>query len=141
MATQNIFDTVVALTAPGLIRFTPAASSGAGVLTAAQFIGGIHVPGIAGAVSITSPSAASIGAALFGVVAVGDAFEFVTQSATDANATTLTPGAGMTPVGNMVSPAIANTSARVLIRCTTAPTNSAGLNSAFTIYRMSGTPA
>ena len=106
-------------------------------LTPAQVFNGI-VTSSGGAFTATLPTAATIGAALFGNLVVGDTIELVINGL-DANVVTLAVAAGITNPNanaNALLTIIANGNfARFFLRCTVAPTNAAGLNTAFVVYR------
>lgn len=132
MPVSNIFGATVAARAlPSLVSLTvPSAVAAGSTLTATQFLGGINVDGT-GTGNVTLPTAASIGALLYGAVAVGDTFEFVNQG----NASTIITNTGWTLVGSMATAASAGASARFLARVTAIPTDALGAGTALTLYR------
>ena len=105
-------------------------------LSAAQVFNGIVAISVGAPATVTLPLATSIGAALFGSLAVGDTLELVLQGG-DAN---VYPRGlnGNTTGGTAIALAtivLNGNFARFLLRCTAAPTNAAGLGTTFTVYR------
>ena len=127
-------------TAPGFLDGTTVSAVTTGVqLSAAELLGGVQsvTVGGVGALTVTLPTAATLGAALYTSseqIAVGSTFDFTINN-TQAGAYTLT-NSDFTVVGaNIAAANAAGTSTTFRIRCTALPTNAAGAGAAFTIYR------
>jgi hypothetical protein len=132
MPVSNIFGATVAARALPSVVFltTPTAVAAGSTLTATQFLGALNVDGT-GTGNVQLPTAASIGALVYGAVAVGDTFEFVNQG----NASTITTNTGWTLTGSMVTAASAGASARFLARVTAIPTAADGTGTTLQLYR------
>jgi len=133
MPVSNVFGAIVAArTNPGLVYSTSVSTVASGnTLSAAQFLGGLNTDAGGGG-NVTLPTAASVGALLYGAVAVGDTFTFTNFG----NNSTIVTAAGMTIIGSGASAASANAPARFLVRVTAVPTDSAGTGTTITLYRV-----
>lgn len=132
MAIANVFSGSI----NSFFPTSPSAVASGSALTAANLLGGINVDGT-GAGNVTLPSGASLGAAVFGRINVGDTFTFTNVSTTAGGSTIATGGAAWTLVGSMLAAATVGSAATFRIRCTAVPTDSAGAGATFTIYRAS----
>ena len=114
----------------------PVALAASTTLTAAQVFNGIVAISAGGAANVTLPLPATIGAALFGSLVVGDTLELVLQGGDGFIYSLELNGNASGGTVLALSTVVANGNfARFLLRCTTAPTNAAGLGTAFTVYR------
>jgi len=132
MPVSNIFGATVAARAlPSVVFLTaPTAVASGSTLTAAQLLGGINVDGTGGG-NVQLPTAVSVGALLYGAVAVGDTFEFVNQG----NNSSITTNTGWTITGLPNTAASGGASARFLARVTAVPTAADGTGTTLTLYR------